>query len=150
MRRRTIGWVSLLAILLVGGAVAVDALIETEEERVLALADDLAGPVTAASLRARAARWVDLDRAPLELSALGTSSLYEAGDETELFERADRGLRQAYGGDVRVLSSRADVDDDRARLTTQLIVPRVGMCRGTWDLERHDDDWLVVRIAITR
>ncbi|MFK7990385.1 MAG: hypothetical protein AB8I08_30465 [Sandaracinaceae bacterium] len=150
MRRRTLCGIAAGLSLCVGLAVAADRLFVTDEERVLALADDLAGTLTAQSLRARSEGWVDLGRAPLELSALGASELYREGEGPDLFARADRGLQSVYGTEVRVLSSRADVDGDQARLTTRLMVPRLGLAHGTWDLERHGDDWLVVRVALTR
>ena len=150
MRRRA--WIGAgVGVLAIAGALALwDALVVTDEERLEAFIDDVAGPLTPAGVRAARGRWVDLEREPLELSALGRSELFRAGELDALLERADGGLASVYGSSLTVLSHGIDVEGDEATITMRVMSQRLGMMNATWDFARHGDDWLLERAVIRR
>ena len=150
MTRR--GWLGAAAgIAAVVGALALyDALIESDEERVERLVEDVAGPVVPARVAAATARWVDLSRQPLGISALGESLRYGPGDEEAFEERRRRGLAPLSGDQLRVLTHGVEIDGDEARVTMRVLGDRLGMSSVEWTLRRRGDDWLVSRLRVTR
>ncbi|MBX3276082.1 MAG: hypothetical protein KF729_37870 [Sandaracinaceae bacterium] len=132
------------------GYLAWDALVETDEERLEGFVADVTGPVAAARVDAARARWVDLDRQPFEVSALGESLYFRAGEDAALGERAARATRELAGADLRALTRAIVVEGDAARVTLRLLSRERGMMQVEWRLRRHGQDWLVERLAVTR
>lgn len=145
-------WLALAGLVAALAALALvyDALVVTDEERLAQLAEDVAGPVTAARITAARDRWVELDRQPLEVGALGRVALYRAGDGEALARRIRSAARTLSGSRVRVLTSGVEVEGDRASVTMQILDDRTGMAHLDFELERRGDDWLLARIAVRR
>lgn len=127
-----------------------DALVVSDEERLEALADDVAGPVSAARIAAGRARWIDLARQPFELGVDARLELYEEGDEAALDERARDAARVLAGSRLRLLTSDLEALGDRASITMRVLDERTGMHTLAWSLRKHGGDWLIERLAVRR
>ena len=139
------GIAAIVAILL-----AWDALVVTDEERLEGFVEDVTGPIARGRVSAARERWVDLERQPLEVSALGRSLLYRAGDDEALADEARSALSGLRGTDLTTLSSAIVVEGDEATVTLRLMSRERGMGAVRWELRRHGDDWLAARLAVTR
>jgi hypothetical protein len=139
-----------IAAALVGGAWLVDALVVSDEERLEELVAAVAGPVTAPRIASARERWIDLERQPFEVSALGRVALYRAGDDDALDERASEAARSLSGSHLRTITSGIAIDGDRAVVSMRVLDDRRGMGRLEWTLERHGDDWLLARLRVLR
>ncbi len=150
MSRRA--WIALAgALALVGaGALAYDALVETDEERLEVFVDDVTGEVTRGRVQLAQSRWVDLSRQPLEVSALGQSLLYRAGEEAALGARASEALQTLAGANLRVLGSTLAIEGDRATVGLRLLSRERGMSEVEWRLVRDGERWLVARLSVRR
>jgi hypothetical protein len=134
----------------VGLVVLYDGLVVTDEERLEAFVEDVSGPVDPHRVARARARWVDLERQPFEVSAMGRSLLYRAGDDDALAERARRSLARLRGADLRVLGRAIAVEGDRATVSLRVMSPGRGLGRVEWRLRRHGDDWLAAHLAVRR
>lgn len=135
---------------MVGILLAWDALGVTDEERLEAFIDDVTGSVGQGRVSAARARWIDLDRQPFEVSAMGRSLLYREGEEADLAERSRTALAGLRGSDLRAFHRRIDIQGDAATVTLRLVSRGQGMGTVEWRLRKHDDDWLLSRLAVTR
>ncbi|MEQ8461262.1 MAG: hypothetical protein RLO52_30490 [Sandaracinaceae bacterium] len=142
------GWLGVGAAMV--ALVLYDALVITDEERLEAFVEDVTGRLEPARVAAATDRWVDLERQSLELSALGESRRFDAGDEAELAERRQRALSRFMGDSLRALSTAIEVEDREARVTLRLLGTRTGMATAEWTLHKAGDDWLVQRLRVTR
>lgn len=136
--------------LLAGVLVLWDVLVVTDEERLEVFVEHVTGPVSASRVASARARWVDLDRQPLEISALGRSLRYGAGDEEDLTERSHRALEPVFGDRLRVLTDAITVEGDDATVSLRVMSERRGLATLEWRLRRHGDEWLVERLAVRR
>lgn len=134
----------------VGGALLYDALVLSDEERLEELAAAVPGPVTAARIAGARERWIDLDRQPFEISALGRVALYRSGDDAALDERAADAARSLAGSRLRTLTSGIAIDGDRAVVSMRVLDDRSGMAQLEWTLERHGGDWLLSGLRVLR
>lgn len=132
----------------IAAVVAYDALTESDEERLEQLVRDSTGRIDAVRMDAGIRRWVDLERQPLEVSALGESLYYGSGEDAALRERATRAVRSLSGSELRALSSGIEVDGDEARVSIRALGQGLG--RIEWTLRKHDGDWLVARLSVQR
>ncbi len=150
MSRRT--WIALGAFagLVALAAVAYDALVESDEERLEELIEDCTGTMSEARIRDGRARWIDLSRQPFEISGFGEARAYGEGDEDALDERQSEAVRALNGASLRALSSSVSVEGDRGIVTLRILSDRTGMMQVEWTLEKHGDDWLVARLSIRR
>lgn len=134
----------------VGGALLYDALVLSDEERLEELVAAVSGPVTAARITSARERWIDLERQPFEVSALGRVALYRSGDDAALDERASDAARTLAGSRLRTLTRGIAIDGDRAVVSMRVLDDRSGMAQLEWTLERHGDDWLLARLRVQR
>lgn len=135
---------------IVGAFVLYDVLIESDEERLEAFVPDVSGSLSLEKLDRAMDRWVDLERQPLEVSALGEARAYGVGDGGALREDAARRLRSLEGTTARVISRAIVVEGDTATITLRLMNEQLGMQTCEWTLERHEDRWLVSRLSVRR
>ncbi len=150
MSRRAWLGVGAAVVAIAAALLAWDALVETDEERLEGFVAEVTGSVSAGRVDAARRRWIDLSRQPFEVSALGESLYYGPGDDAALAERASAVARELSGVDLRTLSRGITVDGDEARITLRLLSRERGMGQVEWRLQRHGDDWLVERLAVTR
>ena len=94
MSRRAWLGVGAALVSIVAALVAWDALVETDEERLAVFADQVTGPISAGRIDAARRRWIDLDRQPFEVSALGESLYYGPGEDAALAVRSARAARE--------------------------------------------------------
>jgi hypothetical protein len=127
-----------------------DALVVSDEERLEALVDDITGSASPGRLDAARARWVDLERQPFELSALGEALYYRAGDDAALAQRSSEAMRTLSGSRLRSLGSGVEVDGAQARVSVRILSDRHGLAQVECTLHRHGDDWLIERLAVSR
>lgn len=145
-------WIGVgVGVLALAGALFLwDVLVVTDEERLELFVEDVTGDVGPDRVMNARVRWVDLDRQPLEISAMGRSLLYRAGEDDALQERSQTALRSMYGERLRALTSGITVDGERATVTLRLMGDRSGLHQVQWRLRKRDDEWLVERLAVTR
>ena len=148
-RKHWIG-VALAAAALIGAWIAYDALTVTDEEIIEGFVDEVTGTVDAPRIQMARDRWVDLDRQPFEVSALGRSLQYGPGEHDALAAEASRALAPMRGANLRVISRSIRVEDDEAEATLRLLSRAQGMGQVSWRLRKHGDDWLVERLSVTR
>lgn len=150
MTRRLWIALGLTAALALGAYVVFDLVTLSEEERLEQLVADSTGRITQARMDAGRRRWVDLERQPLEVSALGESLYFRAGDDAALEERARQAVRSLASGELRALSSAVEVEGARARVTVRALGRGQGLGRIEWSLRKHGGDWLVERLSVQR
>lgn len=142
--RRIVTW--LVAALVLGTATlsVADLAVETDEERIDRLIDDLA---TSRHKGETLLRAVDLSRAPLEVSVGQQVARYRHGDDDELLGRAAELDEELGGGPLDVRQRQITVEGDRARVIVNLghDDDLVG-CDVT--LHRAGDRWLLERLRI--
>lgn len=133
-------------VLLVGGGVALDALIITDEERVREFAEAVASPVDDAYWD-RIEPWIDLETTSLEVVVRGESRLYD-GDEPEALRRdARRGLAFLQGTEIRTLSRSLEIEDERSVVQMRLFTGR-GVREVTVRMRKNDESWVVERVHV--
>jgi hypothetical protein len=147
VQRRTLAYVLVVILVMVGVGLAVDALVVTEEERLEVFLDSVTGEVTSEKIDA-ALGWVDTGRQPVEVFVMGESRLYE--DDDTLRERAQGSMRQFLGQDLRILGESITVEDDRATVHIRVINGQLGMVNANFDLRKRGEDWLVAKVSVTR
>lgn len=148
--RRRLVYAAILLVAVVGGLVAYDALVETDEERLERLGDAVSGTLSLERMRGARANWVDLDRQPLEVSALGESWLFREGEREALDDRARVSLRPVLGDRLRVLSSGVEIEGESATVSMRVLADRGGLYQLAFDLEKVEGDWLIARLAVRR
>lgn len=150
MTRRSVAGVGLALVAVVGAVALYDALVTTDEERLEVFVEQVTGTVTMPRVDAARRRWVDLDRQPLEISALGESLQYGPGEDDALQARSDQSLRALVGGELRLIGSGIDVDRDRAIVSLRVVSPGQGLGTMEWTLRKHGEDWLIERFVLRR
>lgn len=135
-----------LLLALVGGYVAVDVWVETDEERLEALVDLGVGTMDPERLDA-ALGWTDPGTEPLEVTFRGQTKLYGRGEAATLRSDARDALRPLMGDDLRVLGSSIDVDGDAAWVTMRLM-SGLGLRQVEVRLARSGDRWLANRVVV--
>lgn len=148
--RRRLVHAAILLVIVVGGLVAYDALVETDEERLERLSDAVSGTLSLERVRGARANWVDLDRQPLEVSALGESWLFREGEREALDDRARVSLGPVLGDRLRVLSSGVEIEGQSATVSMRVLADRGGLYQLAFDLEKVEGDWLIARLAVRR
>lgn len=135
---------------LVGAWFVYDAITVTDEEIIEGFVDEVTGTVDAPRIQMARDRWVDLERQPFEVSAMGRSLQYGAGEDDALAAEASRALAPMRGANLRVVSRTITVEGDQADASLRLLSRAQGMGRVSWRLRKHGDDWLVERLSVTR
>jgi hypothetical protein len=147
VQRRSVAYVLLGVVVVIGVGLIVDAVVVTEEERLEVFLDSVTGEVTSEKI-ASALAWVDTSRQPVEVSVRGQSNLYE--DDESLQERARDSMRRFIGQDLRILGESIVVEDDRATIHIRVINSQLGMVNVDFDLRKRGEDWLVAKVGVTR
>ena len=150
MSRRTLIGAAVAVVAVIGAYALYDALVTTDEERLEVFVEQVTGSVTMPRVDGARRRWVDLERQPLEISALGESLLYRAGEDDALETRSHQALRTLAGSELRLLGSGIEVDGDTATVSLRVISPGQGLGTIEWTLRKHDEDWLVERLVVRR
>lgn len=144
---RRIGPVLLVVVVAIGGWIALDALIVTEEERLEAFADAIAGTVEPAHVDQVIRDWTDPAREPLTVTAFGRRETYE--DVDSLREDALSALRSYEGEDLTRLSQDLETAQDRAHLSLRLVSGR-GLVDLEVELRKHGERWVVSELRVYR
>ncbi|MEM9194662.1 MAG: hypothetical protein AAGF12_36120 [Myxococcota bacterium] len=130
--------VGAIALLIIG-----DMLIVTDEERIEALVDSLAGPVDANKIDA-ILTWTNPEVQPVEVNAYGRTELFR--DAESLKERARSGALVYQGQDLKLISSGVTIEGDVAQVTFRLFGQ--GFVDGEATLLKRGDDWWISRAYI--
>lgn len=144
---RRVGLALAILAFAVGGWVALDALIVTDEERIEAFADAISGTVEPGHLDQVLRDWTDPPRQPLTVTALGRSEVYDQSER--LRADARRALRTYEGEDLTRLRQGLEIAEDEAHLTLEMLSGR-GMIDLEVELRRHGERWLVSEVRIYR
>jgi hypothetical protein len=128
--------------------VGVDALVESPEEALEAIAEDFQGPLDSGRIQS-ALRWFDPDHVPVEVSARGQTRVYGNGAADSLQRDAERALAPMMGDSLRALRSHVEVEDDEGAIQLQLLTSR-GMANVDLRLRFRSDAWKVYRVQVTR
>jgi len=119
----------------------VDALIVTDQELIEQFIEDVTGPVDR-NLVDRALGYVDLESIPVDVLAYGHAGVYDASRVDELEEMFRNRMRSFYGDNLRVLSRRIEIEDDKADLGLTLISKR-GRQSISLKMQKLNDKWWV-------
>jgi hypothetical protein len=131
---------------LIAGYMALDALMVTDEEKLEQFVEQTTGTLTDDKIQ-KALSWVDLTFQPLEASYHGQSWNYGPGD-SERLEAAARGTLGPYSGmKLALLSRQINVQGSTARVEVELFTRR-GRVSATYDFQKHEERWLLGRIAV--
>ncbi len=144
--RRSLVGIGAVVVLGIGGWVAYDALVVTDQERVASFAEDVTGTMGPEAVT-RGLAWVDLDRQVLEVSGYGDARAYVPGQDAELESRARTVLRRFDGQKLRVLRQSVEITGDDARIALQLLADD-GMANVDFGLRKHGEDWLLARVHV--
>ncbi len=145
LRRFTI-YTFILVTAVAGIAMAVDALVLTDEERLEAFTDTLTGDVTDQRID-QALDFADPDREPVELIAGHTRSFYNDGQGAELAERAHHELAPLAGSEATLLQRTIHIDGDEALVAVR-VRTREGVIDASFNLTRHGDGWLIRKVRV--
>jgi len=126
-------------------ALAVDALVTTDQERVEDIVHGLLGELTTDRIDGVCAL-LDPAQQPVEIETAGLTTLYDASQDPnarDVLEARVRSALSSYRGvTIRALRQSVVVEGDEARVSLQL-VSREGMAQIVASLRKRGDDWLV-------
>lgn len=144
LMRRVVTWVAAVMVLGTASLTAADLAVETDEERIDRLIDDLATSQHKGNALLRA---VDLSRAELEVSVGRDVDRYRPGDDDRLLGRA-ADLDETLGGaPLEVRQREITIEGDSARVIVNLVRDdRTIGCDVT--LHRSGDRWLLERVRV--
>jgi hypothetical protein len=135
---------------LVGLVFLYDVLVVTDEERIEEFVADVTGTVSPTRVHRARTRWVDLSRQPIRATVYGQALAWDEDDEARLEEEADERLRTIEGSRTRTMGSTIEIEGDHATVSLRVVSDRLGLANIEWQLEKHDDDWLVSRLSVQR
>lgn len=137
---------ALVAGVAVGGtAFAADALVETDEERLGQLADELANGHDGID---GVLRWSDLEREPVSVAAPGRDAVdYDEGDEGRLSDAVTRALAPLDTSDLEVIQQTVHVDGDRGTIAMRARADG-DIVDATLRLARNGQGWLVTSVRV--
>lgn len=130
----------------VGGvAVAADALVVSDEERLDELADEMIDGSSEDRVDG-VLRWTDLSRVPLQLESQGRTRRYEDEDGFRLADGIAEALAPLDAGELDVVQRSVRVDGDRATVSVRLRADHA-IHDVTLQLVRNGQGWLVRRLV---
>ena len=132
--------------LVVGAAVAVDAAVVTDRERMAEFVDSVTGEVSDSRIDG-ALRYADPTEVPIELIHEGRRRKYGDRDADRLKPDARRALASLEGSNLRLIQESVSVDGERARIALRLRTSE-GLANTVFDLRRKDDTWLLRRVTV--
>mgnify|MGYP001828844414 CR=1 FL=1 len=145
MRRTGILLLMSLSIV-VGAAVAVDAAVVTDRERMAEFVDSVTGEVSDSRIDG-ALRYADPTEVPIELIHEGRRRKYGDRDADRLKPDARKALASLEGSNLRLIQESVSVDGERARIALRLRTSE-GLANTVFDLRRKDDTWLLRRVTV--
>ncbi len=137
---------SLLGALAIGGtAVTADALVETDEERLEALADELeeGGPAAVDGVL----RWTDLAREPVTVRDDRRDRELEEGEDGALADAVTDALAPLGRGEVDVVQRSVEVRGDRGTIALRARVDGE-LIDANLRLSRSGQGWLVTSLRV--
>lgn len=145
MRRIGILLLSSLSIV-IGAAVAVDAAVVTDHERMAEFIDSVTGEVSDSRIDG-ALRYADPSELPIELIHEGRRRKYGDRNADRLKPDARKALASLEGSHLRLIQESVSVDGERARIALRLRTSE-GLANTVFDLRRKDDTWLLRRVTV--
>ncbi len=131
----------------VGGVVTVaDAMVITDEEKLQAFVDEVtrSGGVDRVG---RALHFADPNREPVAVAVHGDVRRFEEGEEVEL-EGAMRRALDVFGApDLVAIQEDVELRGEDARVAVR-VRTEAGLTDAQFELRRHDDGWLLRRVAV--
>lgn len=127
-------------------AAAVDALIVTDEEFLLAIVDNMEGELSSAAID-DALVHVRTDEVPVTLNATGRSRRYES-DDAALASDTQRRLRVLLGSEVEVLQRDVQIDGDSAQVRARMRLPQ-GPVSVSAQFEKRGSRWLLRSASVS-
>lgn len=136
---------ALAATLLVGGiAFAADALVETDEEQVTELIDDLTQGSAVARVDA-VLRWTDLSRESVSIASGRSVDRFDEQDEHALAEQLGEALAPFSSSSLEVVQRSVRVDGDRATVAVRVRADGE-LHDASFRLSRNGQGWLVTDV----
>lgn len=145
MRRTGIHLLVILS-LVVGAAVAVDAAVVTDRERMEAFVESVTGKVSSSRID-NALRYADPAKVSMDLVHQGRRHRYTDRNAADLKSDARKALAPLEGSRVSLLQENIHLDGERARIALRLRTNE-GFANTVFDLRRQDDEWLLRRVTV--
>ena len=130
----------------VGAAVAVDAIVVTDRERIERFIDSVTGSVSESRID-HALRYADPSRVPIEVVHEGRRRRYGDTNASKLKPDARRALASLEGSRLHLIQESISVDGARARVALRLRTSS-GLANTIFDLRRQDEEWLLRRVTV--
>ena len=145
MRRTGIHLLVILSIV-VGAAMATDAIVVTDRERMEEFIESVTGVVSSSRIDG-ALRYADPVELPIELVHEGHRRKYSDRNAAKLKPDARRALASLEGSSLRLIQESVSVEGERARVALRLKTSE-GLANTVFDLQRKDDAWLLRRVTV--
>jgi hypothetical protein len=136
-----------VALFSLGTALVVDALTLTDKERLQHFVEDFIGNEPDDRIAA-ALRLTDPSREPLELVDRGRRLTFQGSQEAMVSRAVHRALEAFTLGELDVIQKAVDLDGERARIAVR-VRTEDGFVNVLFHLNKHQEDWLVRRIAVS-
>lgn len=121
----------------------------SDADRIDEFVKAVTGEVTSARIDQALARYVDLERQPLEVSVFGDLRGYDQAQREKLSQDAHARLTFLLGKRLNVLRKQIAIDGTEARIELQLF-GREGMGNLRYVLAKHGERWLIARLDLGR
>ena len=143
-------WLPLTALILciAGAAVAADALVTTDDERVAQFLGRVSAPHLDGRVEALLA-FANLDHVDVRAQADGSQEVFSSGDEAALADWA-RGALDRFDTDTQVLLQESIEEHGTRRTVTTRLGDATGEATIAYDLVQRNDAWLLTRIRVFR
>ena len=145
MRRICIHLLATLTIVVVA-AVAMDAIVVTDRERMDEFVDSVTGRVSGTRID-NALRYADPSKVTMELVHEGRRRRYTDRNAADLKPDARRALASLEGTRLHLIQESISLQDERARIALRLRTD-AGLANTIFDLRRENDQWLLRRVIV--
>ncbi len=145
MRRTGIHLLVILSIV-VGAAVAIDAVVVTDRERMDEFIESVTGKVSDSRIDG-ALSYADPTTLPIELISEGRRRKYGEGNAANLRPDARKALASLEGSRLHLIQESVSLDGERARVALRLRTS-AGLADTVFDLRRRDERWLLRRVTV--
>ncbi len=147
MTQRIIFYLAISLMSIGSVAFAVDAMVVTDEERILTFIETVTGEVRADRIDA-ALHYVDPVRQPVEITIGEQRDTYSAAQSLNLTTRTREALEPMLGKQIRLIQHHLQIDNDRVHVTLRAATPS-GAFNVFFTLARHGDGWLIQRMRLS-
>jgi hypothetical protein len=130
----------------VGAAVAIDAIVVTDRERMEEFIEAVTGRVSESRVD-KALRYADPSQLPLEVVHEGRRQKYNDRNAADLRPHARRALASLEGGKLQLIQESVALDGERARIALRLRTD-AGLANTVFDLRRQNEVWLLHRVTV--